>query len=154
MVRTSQEELLSLIDKQIYVEVSSGFSLKETDVTGDGLPEGIFTGNGGNNDASFILITDSKGEPELAKWRMEDGSVSVVSLLSVGRVAFQEGYVLVPEQQGFYLISKSLDRTQSEFESNFICNPGGAPFFKWNERTELFEWNEELTALYTSEVCP
>src|SRR3989344_21306 len=56
----SSSNLFAISSKEnIYLVPDFGVTLAETiDLTGDGLDEGIFGGNGGNNELSFIMVQE------------------------------------------------------------------------------------------------
>ncbi len=147
----STAELLAQASlENIYLEPNSDINLSETfDLTGDGISEGIFEGNGGNNGITFILMKNAQGATSLAQQKNKDGSIYPVQLLSVGRVMVQETFKLLPSEHGFYTASLS----NSNATGIFTCNTNGVNAYVWNETTHLFEWNQALTAKYTAEVC-
>jgi hypothetical protein len=85
----------------------------------------------------------------VAKQKNKDGSITPVALVSVGRVMVQEGYELVPTENGFYTASMSYNEQSDKFK----CNPNGVHAYKWNTTTKLFEWNQAMTTKYTTQVC-
>lgn len=135
-------------ETSLYFEGMPTFS-DSMDLTGDGIAEGIFTGNGGNNGLTIILIRNSDGTIVAARQKNRDGSIQAVSLLDVGRVMVQEGYKLLPAQHGFYTESLHND----EDGGNFVCNTNGVNAYVWNSSTRLFQWNQALTTQSTAEVC-
>lgn len=134
----------------LYLEPGSGVSLSQmVDLTGNGIDEGVFTGNGGNNGASFIMIMGDDGKSYVAKQKEKDGSINPVYLVSVGRVMVSEGYELLPNEQGFYTVSK----VNNEESGNFTCKQEGVKAYKWNASSKLFVWNQAMTDKYNTEVC-
>ena len=105
----SSSNLFAISSKEnIYLVPDFGVTLGETiDLTGDGLDEGIFGGNGGNNELSFIMVKGSDGKNFVAKQKNKDGTIYPVRLGSVGRVMVQERYELLPNEHGFYTASLS-----------------------------------------------
>ncbi len=133
----------------VYLSPGSSVSLSQSvDLNGDGIDEGVFSGDGGNSGITFILIRDANGQNVVAKQKNKDGTINAVNLLSVGRVMVSEGYKLLPLEKGFYTVSKSNDG-----ESGFVCKSDGLNAYSWNTSTKLFEWNQSMTTRYTSEVC-
>lgn len=132
----------------IYFEGMPTFS-ESIDLTGDGVVEGVFTGNGGNSGLAMILIRNSDGTITAARYKTREGVINPVSLLSVGRVMVQEKYELLPIHHGFYTASLSNDGESG----NFVCNINGVNAYAWNSTTKLFEWNQSLTTTYTAQVC-
>ena len=148
----SSDDLFKIIDndKSLYFEKSFGIQFVNTlDLTGDGLHEGIFGGNGGNNGLSFILSKNTDGSTFIAKQKNKNGSIATVGLFSVGRVMVSESFDFLPEENGFYTVSKSYN----EKTEKFVCNENGVNAYKWNNQTKLFEWNQSLTVKYTGQVC-
>lgn len=147
----SSSVLLNLATAQgIGLESGSAVELSEMiDITGDGLDEGIFTGNGGNSGMAFIMTRDSNGNNVIAKQKDRNGTIGPVQLLSVGRAQVSESYKLLPSIKGYYTVSKSNDGESGNFE----CNVNGLNAYSWNSSTKLFEWNSSLTVTYTVEVC-
>ncbi len=147
----SSSVLLNLATAQgIGLESGSAVQLSEMiDITGDGLDEGIFTGNGGNSGMTFIMTRDSNGNNIIAKQKDRNGTIGPVQLLSVGRVMVSESYKLLPSIKGYYTVSKSNDGESGNFE----CNVNGLNAYSWNSSTKLFEWNSGYTTTYTAEVC-
>ncbi len=136
-------------DLQFYPEVPIELSAV-ADLTGDGIPEGVFTGDGGNNGLSIILSkTNESGTITLLQQKDQYGTVGPVTLLSVGRAMINEGYQLLPEEHGFYTVSRSYDPDGDYF----ICNESGVNAYIWNSSTKLFEWNKSYSEKYTSEAC-
>lgn len=149
------DETWYLIDQAgIYFEKDFGVHFSQSvDLTGDGIPEGIFDGNGGNNTAATILISNSDGV-SVAKAKNKNGTISPVYVYSVGRVAVNENYKFIPNENGFYMVSKSLDENADNSDSShFICASGAVSAYQWNPKTSLFEWNSALTAKYTTIEC-
>ncbi len=133
----------------VYLSPGSSASLSQSvDLNGDGIDEGVFSGDGGNSGITFILIRDVNGQSVVAKQKNKDGTINAVNLLSVGRVMVSEGYKILPLEKGFYTVSKSNDG-----ESGFVCNADGLNAYSWNSATKLFEWNQNMTTRYTAEVC-
>lgn len=154
----SETDLFNIVLKETkikYLVPESGFRLSEIiDLTGDGQKEAVVTGDGGNNDISFILFRNEDGSIFVAKRKDKDGNTDFASLLSVGRVAFQEKYVLLPEMNGYYTTSLVIDDSKdNSVSSYFKCNTNGVRAYTWNSNLELFEWNQELTTKYTLQVC-
>ncbi len=136
--------------ENIYLDPESGVGLQETlDLTGDGIDEAIFEGNGGNNGMAFIMTKDTTGANVVAQQKNKDGGIYPVQLLSVGRVMVQETFKLLPGEHGFYTASLSYD----ESAGKFICNTDGVNAYSWNTPTDLFEWSQALTTKYAAEVC-
>ncbi len=134
------------------VSLSPGSSVslsQSLDLTGDGIDEGVFSGDGGNSGMSFIVMKDLNGQNVLAKQKNKNGSISVVQLLSVGRAMVSESFKLIPEHNGFYTISKSNDSEGMGFN----CNTDGVNVYSWNNSTKLFEWNQSLSLVYTEQEC-
>lgn len=147
----SSSVLLNLATAQgIGLESGSAVQLSEMiDITGDGLDEGIFTGNGGNSGMTFIMTRDSSGNNVIAKQKDRNGMIGPVQLLSVGRAMVSESYKIVASIKGYYTVSKSNDGESGNFE----CNVNGLNAYSWNSSTKLFEWNSGYTTTYTAEVC-
>src|SRR3990167_7163080 len=147
----SSTNLFAISSKEnIYLVPDFGVTLGETiDLTGDGLDEGIFGGNGGNNELSFIMVKGSDGKNFVAKQKNKDGTIYPVRLGSVGRVMVQERYELLPNEHGFYTASLSYNEATDKFK----CNTNGVSAYSWNSSTKLFEWNQVLTAKYTAQIC-
>lgn len=122
---------------------------QSVDLTGDGVQEGVFVGDGGNSGVTFILIKDSNGQNVLARQKNRDGSITPVNLVSVGRVMVSESFKLIPQQNGFYTVSKS----NANQDGYFVCNADGVNAYVWSNTTSLFEWNQSLTYTYTSQEC-
>ena len=148
------EEIMSE-RKDVYFEKDPGLTLsQEMDLTGDSINEAIIEGNGGNNGVSFILIKNTDNEIEIANQKNKDGSISTVSLISIGRAMTSEGYELIPGKNGFYTISLELDeQADNPSLSSFKCHSDGLAFYSWNQQTKLFEWNKILTTEYTTKFC-
>lgn len=147
----SSEYLLGVAAKEgLGFESDFGLSLSEmTDLTGDGIDEGVFTGNGGNNGASFIMVKGSDGKSFVAKQKEKDGTIGPVYLVSIGRVMVSESFELLPSEQGFYTVSK----VNEEESGKFSCKQEGVKGYKWNASTKLFEWNQTMVNKYNIEVC-
>lgn len=130
----------------IYLEPDFGVSLVQSvDLTNDGIPECIFSGNGGNNGITFILRNNV-----VVNQKNQNNTIGPVQLLSVGRVMVSEGYELLPQHNGYYTISKSLS---DEMTGSYVCNQNGVHVYTWNNITNLFEWNQSLTTSYTGSLC-
>lgn len=133
----------------IYLSSGSSVQLSQSvDLNGDGIDEGVFVGDGGNSGATFILMKDADGQNFFARQKNKDGTISVIQLLSIGRARVSESFKLVPEEKGFYTISKTNDN-----DTGFSCSVNGVNAYSWNASTKLFEWNQSMTARYTAEVC-
>lgn len=132
---------------------SYGQFVETRDVTGDGIPEGIFTGAGGNAGITFIL-RDINGSPRVAQQRDSFGNIQPVALYSIGRVAVSVGYEFLPEQNGYVVIQKKLNQTEEGVDpAGFQCEENGVNVYTWDTSTELFEWNQALTEQYTLTEC-
>lgn len=132
----------------------SAITLTQTvDLTGDGIDEGIFTGNGGNSGVTFFLIKNDT-TISVARQKNKDGSIHPVALEYVGRAMVSENFKLLPSEKGFYTVSLSFDEdADSSDSSHFKCNTNSVQAYQWNSSTKLFEWNQALTTKYTAEVC-
>ncbi len=147
--KTDELQKIALAEN-IFLEKESGIGLSETvDLTGDGLDEAIFVGNGGNNNLGFIMTKNSDGTNSVLKNKEREGMIYPVLLLSVGRVRVNEQYKLLPAEHGFYTSSMSYD----EKADKFTCNQNGVNAYSWSIKTKIFEWNKTLTDKYTKEVC-
>lgn len=146
----SSDNLFGISSQEnIHLMQGAGIQLTETvDLTGNGIDEGIFCGDGGNNGTCFIMIKGDDGKNFVAKWKGPDGTITPVSLLSVGRLRVSSSYQFLPDEKGFYTVSKSNDGDGGEFE----CD-GGVVAYSWNSSTKLFEWNQALSTKYTNQVC-
>ena len=155
--KLSKKEFEEIISerKDIYFEKEFGLDLsEEVDLTGDGINEAIVEGNGGNNGVSFILIKNNNNQIDVANQKNKDGSISTVSLISIGRVMVSEGYEIVPSEKGFYTISLEIDESKdNSISSNFKCREDAVAFYLWNPKTKLFEWDKPLTSKYTTQIC-
>lgn len=146
----SSDALFDVASKEnIRLMEGAGVQLTETiDLTGNGIDEGIFCGDGGNNGTCFVMIKGDDGKNFVAEWKGPDGTINPISLLSVGRLRVSSSYQFLPDEKGFYTVSKSNDGEGGEFE----CN-GGVVAYSWNSSTKLFEWNQALSTKYTNLVC-
>lgn len=149
-------QLLALAAKEnIWLEPESGIGQgKLIDLNGDGTEEAVYTGNGGNNDMSFILMKDKNGVISFAKQKNKDGSIGTLALLHIGRVMVQEKYELLPKEYGFYRASLIYDESKSIVAHKDIYNCNSLNGYVWNPTTKLFQWNAALTAKYTKQICP
>jgi hypothetical protein len=130
----------------IYLEQDFGVSfVQAVDLTGDGSSECVFSGNGGNNGITFIVKNGV-----ILRQKDKNNNINPVQLLTVGRVMFSEGYDFLPQNNGYYTISKSL---ADEISGEYICNENGLNAYIWNNATSLFEWNQSLTTSYTNSQC-
>ncbi len=146
----SNEQLLAMTSKEKYLTIFPDFPIRlqeVVDLTGDGLDEGIFTGDGGNNDLSFIVMKNTDGSTSIAKQKNKNGSIEATNLLSVGRVMVSAEWKLLPSEHSFYTVGKYNDGTSDKQ----ICSEVQA--YTWNPLTKIFEWNESLSAKYTEQVC-
>lgn len=149
------DEVWALLDEnKLVFERDSGVKIsQQVDLTGDGISEAIVEGNGGNNGFATILIANSNGV-EVAKVKNKNGIISPVYVYSVGRVAVNESYKFIPNENGFYTVSKTLDeRADNSDSSHFMCATGAVSAYQWNPKTNLFEYNSALTAKYTASEC-
>jgi hypothetical protein len=151
----SKEEIFKIIDGKVAIEPMPGISLSQSvDLTGDNINEGIFVGNGGNNDTSTILIRNNNGVISVAQQKNKDGKVYPVQLVSVGRVMVNESFKILPSDYGYYTLSLSFDDTVDNSESShFKCTDDSLNAYKWNSTTNLFEYNASLTIKYKALVC-
>jgi hypothetical protein len=153
----SKNEIETIVSKEpdVYFEKDIGLSLtQEVDLTGDGKPEAIVNGNGGNNEVSFILYKNREGNVSVAKLRNKNGELSPATLLEIGRVMVNASYKLLPSENGFYTSSLEFDDSADNSEtSHFKCGEDSVNAFAWNSQKEWFEWNKALTDKYTVEVC-
>ena len=129
-------------------------STESYDLTGDGSIEGIYSFPSGNSDTTIIALANSDGSTSLAKMKEKNGSIGIVVLYSVGRVSHSISYKFLPNERGFYVVSKDLDESadNSEF-SHLICGDNGVSAYQWNSKVGLFEYNSTLSAKYTAIEC-
>lgn len=146
----SQKDILSLIPIETFVPESGIGLTKTVDLTGDGINEAVFTGNGGNNNLSIIIMRNSDNTFSVANEKNKNGSINPVELYEIGRVMVQEKFELLPSEHGFYTISLSYDQNTEKFE----CKENGVNAYIWNDMTKLFEWNQSLTLKYEKIACP
>ncbi|MDQ3075828.1 MAG: hypothetical protein M3Q34_01740 [bacterium] len=147
-------DVLSLEPDLFYVK-ESGLKLSESvDLTGDGVDEGVFTGDGGNNNVSFILTTNSHGTIVTTKQQEKDGSFAPVSLYEIGRAQVYQNFKILPTEQGFYKVTMDFDESANNTEtSHFKCTSDSVNGYVWNSQTKMFVWNREMSAKYTKELC-
>ncbi len=110
-------------EPDVFYERESGLTFSQAiDLTGDGITEGIFTGDGGNNNVSFIFIQNPYGVLVPAKQKEEDGTIFTVALYEVGRVSVIQNFKLLPAEHGFYTSSLVLDESANNTKtSHFKC---------------------------------
>ena len=153
----SQSELADafFLEPDIFYEKESGLKLsRSVDLTGDGVLEGIFTGDGGNNSVSFILSKNTDGNIVALKQQDKDGSIIPISLYEIGRVMVYQNFKLLPGENGFYNVTMDYDESANNTESShFKCTEDSVNGYMWNPQTKLFAWNQELTTKYTKELC-
>ncbi len=143
-------KIITTQEPTAWFEKDFGLSLSKTiDLTGDGVPEAIVDGNGGNNGVSFILQKNSNGTISVLNQKNKDGTINHIQLVFVGRVMVSERFELLPQERGFYTASLSNDGEEGVFR----CNDVGVNAYVWNASTKLFEWNQSLTSKYTLQVC-
>jgi hypothetical protein len=147
--------IVSGSNPDLYYEKDYGLTLSQTvDFNGDGATEAVVTGNGGNNDVSFILMRNGDGVIRPTSMRLKDGTITPVALYQIGRVQVNENFKLLPAEHGFYTASLSLDES-SEYSmgSNFVCRQDSVNGYQWDSQIGLFAWSQALTAKYTAQVC-
>jgi hypothetical protein len=129
--------------------------LQEVDLTGDGIPEAIFSASTGNASSSVIFMSNPDGSISLMKMKNIHDSISPAELWEVGMASYSMSYRLLPSDNAFYLVSRTLDENANNNDySHFICNKNeGVAAYKWNPKTSLFEYNSVLTAKYTAIEC-
>jgi hypothetical protein len=149
----SKTELAAVVSAypDLWFDKEMGLSLSQAiDLTGDGVPEGIVRGDGGNNDVSFILFANN-GSLSVAKQKNKNGTIEPVALYEIGRVQANASFQLLPNEHGFY--TSSLVPDESSESVNFKCTDVSVNAYVWNPSTTLFEWNAALTATEHTKVC-
>ncbi len=137
----------------IWFEKDFGLSLSKTlDLTGDGIPEAIISGNGGNNSISFILRMEN-GKPLVTKMKQKNGSIVPIQLLELGRISGSMSYGILPSNDGFYTTAFVRKTDNENDEGELVCDREMINAYVWKPSSRLFEWDANLTAKYISEVC-
>lgn len=151
--KVTSQQIFTLLGPNNPFEESFGINLTQSiDLTGDGVTEGIFSGNGGNNELSLILLQEN-GVIRIAKMKDADGSVNYINLLYLGRVNFSRYWKILPEEKGFYRISKERINQTENYEGEMVCNENESRAYKWNPATKLFEYSQSLTQKYITQEC-
>lgn len=149
------EKVWEIIKKERDVYFWEDFGIKlyrSVDLTGDGISEGIYQGDGGNNDAVVVLMRDSDGTINVAKYKLKDTDIiEPVYLVAYGKASASEEYDFLPEEKAFYTVMKYTDLNRDDVQ--YICNNNSVNAYQWNLKTNLFEWNATLTAKYTAIEC-
>lgn len=128
--------------------------LKEIDLTGDGIPEAIFSASTGNASSSVILISNSDGSVSVAKTKDKNSKIGNAEVWEAGMATYSMGYKLLPNEKGFYTDSRSASSGEENGDVIiFRCNPDSIAAYQWNSKTNLFEYNSTLTAKYTAIEC-
>lgn len=115
---------------------------EEIDLTGDDKPEGLFGCNAGNGEL-YVLLIKNGDKLSMVNFKLKSGEIRPVSFYSRGTVMYTSGFKLLPKQNAFYEYGNYYDNIFEHF------NCGGVNTYKWNPKTQLFEWNAELTKFYT-----
>lgn len=143
--KLSDQDIVTIAGKDLtefcYTEMPLRFS-QEIDLTGDGKPEGLFGCGAGNGNAYALFIKDSD-KISIAKVKSKDGTIGSVSFFQKGTVMYTSGFKLLPEQNAFYDYGNSYNNDTGRFDCSEVNT------YKWNSKTQLFEWNIELTKSYT-----
>lgn len=151
--KVTNQQIFTLLGPNNPFEESFGINLTQSiDLTGDGVTEGIFSGNGGNNGLSLILLQESNNI-KLAQQKNKDGTISFVQLESVGRVNFSNTWKLIASEKGFYTIAKERVNQTENYEGEMVCGENGFQAYQWNPATKLFEYSQSLTQKYISQEC-
>ncbi len=128
--------------------------LQEIDLTGDGIPEAIFSASTGNASSSAILFSNSDGSISIAKTKGKDGKIGNVELWEAGMAMYSMSYKLLPGEHGFYTDSRSATNENGNGEViTFGCRTDSVAAYQWNSKTNLFDYNSALTAKYTAIAC-
>lgn len=119
------------------------------DLTGDGVPEGIFeTGQGATGNTVTIFKFDSAQKPIALKTKAADGSIATASLSEATSATYSVGYKILPDDHGYY--ETETKNTSTTATPKLSCSLDA---YSWNALTGQFEWSQTLTSQYTAQVC-
>ncbi len=151
----STSTIENLIKKTEFpLEGKPTLSTETQDLTGDGIKEGIYGLPSGNAGLTIVAMTNADGSVSLARMKKKDGSIGIVGFYSVGSASYSISYKFLPNERGFYEVSKNIDENADNSESShLICGSNGILAYQWNPTTSLFEYNSALTAKYTAIEC-
>ncbi len=122
---------------------------QQVDLTGDGIKEGLYGAQAGNGAIELIALANPDGSISLAQMKTKDGKIILAELDGYSSAGTSEGYKVLPEDHGFYRISKSYN----EQLDKLACTSDSVDAYQWNSKTNLFEYNSTLTAKYTAIEC-
>lgn len=122
--------------------------VRETvDLTGDGKEEALVSfGVGGAYTEWLLLVRLENNEPVLAKYRRQDRSEAIAEF---ARGASVKNGITVEFHEGHHAVS-SLEYSVSDELEIRTC---GGKTYRWNETTELFEFDADLTAEIAAAYC-
>jgi hypothetical protein len=122
--------------------------VKEADLTGDGVPEAlVYTGDGGAYTDYLVLMRLKDGQPIEARFRDASGKTIDPSFLQGASVMHGVSAVMVPEEKAIYLGAYDMNSDATAFAS---C---GARAYRWNMKSETFDWDSALSEKFTQEFC-
>ncbi len=123
--------------------------VQEVDLTGDGISEGLYvTGEGATGNSVTIFGRDVSGEIIALKQKQIDEKLYLATLTQASGAQYQNGYMLLPKESGFYIFSKN---NVGVDKPAYVCNSFVA--YKWSINNNQFEQNEELRQKYQNVEC-
>jgi hypothetical protein len=148
----SLEKVWSLIEtkKDVFFLKDFGIKLINTfDITGDGIVDAVYQGNGGQNEA-IILLTYKDNNIDFLEYKTKDGNIYPVYLVSYQHASGAADYKILPDEHAFYETTSYVS-SGSDDSVQFVCRKDSFATYQWNPNTNLFEYNQLLTQKYIIE---
>lgn len=143
---------LRLADPSADLANGRGVSIvKQLDLTGDGQSEVLVnTGMGGAYTESFAILQLLKGEWVVAEFTNQTGDVHpAVSLLEGASVRNGEAFEVMPERGAFFTAHYEIGAS----ESAVTLDACSGEAFVWNDYSDLFEYNSQLSSTTETRFC-
>ncbi|MCD8528041.1 MAG: hypothetical protein LRY41_01785 [Candidatus Pacebacteria bacterium] len=138
----------------IWLEEGFGVNLSGVkDVTGDGVSEAIFTGNGGNADVSFIARALTPTTYEILRMKLENNTSETLSLMRKGVVTYSVGYRIKEDQCRIGIYQYAIDQIAGNINCSSQDLPAQINGYIWNQNEGLFVWNTDYTQQLIQEIC-
>jgi len=154
-IRVNWNSLIPAIREQLDTEAGQSGQLypigirEEADLTGDGIPEAlVYLGTGGAYTDYLAVMRVVNGKPIFADFKSRDGRISHMNFAQGASVMHTIGVEVCRQQQAVFSFHHDLSGDMAQK----VVQCGGEAY-RWNRKTDVFEFDESLTKRLTRTYC-
>ena len=148
----TKDEVSNAIDGRIEIDATYGASkTRELDITGDLVPEALYSSTYKNKRVNFILGTD-RGEILPLKYKNEAGKVSYLNYSYEPVEKVINGITLVKDDNAFYTYFKDFKEISIPGIGQYKCRED-VKSYVWNSEKDYFDYNAEVSKKHSAVEC-